>query len=83
MFPKAFFVVLFISTARGLSIHKQIQSIVPFVVNGTDAKIEEFPFMVSLQWKFNETAWIHYCGGTILNENWVLTAGKQCARNFC
>lgn len=39
------------------------------VVNGTDAAIQEFPFMVSLRWNNG-----HSCGGTIINENWILTA---------
>lgn len=39
------------------------------VVNGTDATIEEFPFLVSLR-RNNR----HSCGGTLLNENWILTA---------
>lgn len=39
------------------------------VVNGTDTKIESFPFMVSLR-RTNG----HSCGGTLLNREWVLTA---------
>lgn len=39
------------------------------VVNGTDAEITEFPFMVSLRRNGG-----HSCGGTIINEEWVLTA---------
>jgi secreted trypsin-like serine protease len=39
------------------------------VVNGTDAPQGKYPFVVSLQWLGD-----HGCGGTILNENWVLTA---------
>jgi trypsin len=38
-------------------------------VNGTDAPQGKYPFVVSLQWLGD-----HGCGGTILNENWVLTA---------
>ena len=74
MLQQVFLAIIFLNIVNGLSF-KTVKSITPFVVNGTDAKIEEFPYLVSLQWKFNETTWIHYCGGTILNEIWVLTAG--------
>lgn len=46
----------------------------PKIVNGTDATIEEFPFIVSVQWIYNDTTSKHNCGGSILNEFWVLTA---------
>lgn len=45
----------------------------PFIVNGTDAKIEEFPFLVSLQYVINKTHSYHSCGGSILNDRWILT----------
>lgn len=38
------------------------------IVNGTNAQIAEFPFMVSL--RVNGS---HWCGGNILNDFWVLT----------
>lgn len=43
--------------------------IAPKVVNGTNVDINEFPFMVSLRRNGG-----HSCGGTILNDFWVLTA---------
>lgn len=48
----------------------------PYIVNGSDAKIEEFPFIVSLQAIVNETYSVHSCAGSILNENWILTVIK-------
>lgn len=45
----------------------------PHIVNGTDATIEEFPFIVSLQYILNETRSFHSCGGSIINELWILT----------
>lgn len=45
----------------------------PYIVNGRDAKVEEFPFVVSLQSILNETHSMHSCAGSILNENWILT----------
>lgn len=40
----------------------------PKVVNGTDADIAEFPFVVSLRRNGG-----HSCGATIINEWWILT----------
>ena len=70
MLQQAFLLVIFVSVVVAIPIE-----ITPFVVNGTDTRIEEFPFLVSLQWRFNDSTFIHYCGGTILNVDWVLTAG--------
>ena len=41
------------------------------VVGGVDAGPSELPFMASLQEKGNDR---HFCGGTVLNERWILTA---------
>ncbi|XP_037949897.1 trypsin-like [Teleopsis dalmanni] len=40
------------------------------IVNGEDATIEEFPYQVSLQ----KTSGGHFCGGSIINEDTVVTA---------
>lgn len=47
-------------------------AITPKVVNGTDAAISEFPFMVSIRTVGRQNG--HLCGGTILNEWWILSA---------
>lgn len=39
------------------------------IVNGTNAAPGQFPFQISLQYDGN-----HFCGGTILNSRWILTA---------
>ena len=44
-------------------------AVTPKVVNGTDAEINEFPYMISLRRNNG-----HSCGGTLINEKWVLTA---------
>ncbi|XP_051156162.1 chymotrypsin-2-like [Leptopilina boulardi] len=46
-------------------------SLEPRIINGTDAKIGEFPYMVSLQsLHFND----HICAGSIISSRYVLTA---------
>ncbi|XP_033230960.1 chymotrypsin-2-like [Belonocnema kinseyi] len=42
----------------------------PRIVNGEDAKSGEIPYQVSLQTTYN----FHFCGGSVLNENYVITA---------
>jgi secreted trypsin-like serine protease len=44
------------------------------IVNGIDAPQGKYPSVVSLQWTSPWSGTFHRCGGTILNENWVLTA---------
>ncbi|XP_029050344.2 trypsin-1-like [Osmia bicornis bicornis] len=43
----------------------------PRIVNGEDARVGEIPYQVSLQNKGNS---FHFCGGSVLNENYVITA---------
>jgi trypsin len=42
----------------------------PLIVGGGDATPHEFPFIVSLQTKRG----FHFCGGSLIQPNWVLTA---------
>ncbi|CAH1100140.1 unnamed protein product [Psylliodes chrysocephalus] len=37
----------------------------------TDAKIEDYPFMASLQYCLNKTCY-HVCGGVIIKDRWIL-----------
>jgi trypsin len=48
------------------------------IVGGTDAKDGEFPFQVSLR-SVAALGLTHFCGGSIVNENFVLTAAHCCA----
>ncbi|KAK1128673.1 hypothetical protein K0M31_003128 [Melipona bicolor] len=43
----------------------------PRIVNGVNAKEGEIPYQVSLQ---NKDSSFHFCGGSVLNENYVITA---------
>lgn len=40
------------------------------IINGTDAKLGQFPHQVSLRDQYD---W-HFCGGSIINSRWILTA---------
>nr|XP_012218723.1 PREDICTED: chymotrypsin-2-like [Linepithema humile] len=42
----------------------------PRIVDGEDARPGEIPYQVSLQ----DTTSFHFCGGSVLNENYVITA---------
>lgn len=46
-----------------------VLGIQPKIVNGVDAQIAEFPYLVSI--RSNK---FHKCGGTLLNDRWILTA---------
>ena len=43
------------------------------IVGGENAEKGEFPWQISLRRKSSNT-WRHTCGGSLLNEQWVLTA---------
>lgn len=46
------------------------------IVGGRDASEHEAPYIVSLQYgRMSDGIFRHTCGGSILNENWVLSAG--------
>lgn len=47
----------------------------PRIVGGSDANRGEFPHQVSLQWGKSSSSLKHFCGGSILNAEWILTAG--------
>ncbi|XP_041977461.1 mast cell protease 1A-like [Aricia agestis] len=44
------------------------------IIGGHEAKPHSHPYIVSLQLRFLWAS-AHLCGGSILNENWILTAG--------
>ncbi|CAO1328388.1 unnamed protein product [Diamesa tonsa] len=65
---------IFILTTVVVALKDEVQ-LQPDIVNGVDASIAEFPYLVSLQKQE-----YHQCAGSMLNEYWVLTAG-HCLNN--
>ncbi|XP_076227354.1 transmembrane protease serine 9 [Nomia melanderi] len=48
----------------------------PRITDGIDAKPGEFPYQVSIEWGIPPLKpYAHACGGSILNEKYILTAG--------
>lgn len=68
MFQHLILVGLFVCTASAPSGR---------VVNGTDADIEDYPFMTKIR-----DGYTHKCSGSILNERWVLTAAHCSGDNI-
>ncbi|XP_012270036.1 trypsin [Orussus abietinus] len=45
------------------------------IVGGVEAGQGQFPHQVSLQWGIADSLSKHFCGGSIIDSQWVLTAG--------
>jgi len=46
----------------------------PQIVGGSEAPQGAYPYIVSLRWGFSASSASHFCAGSILNENYILTA---------
>lgn len=65
-----FLVLLFcVSITSVYSSHSRVKRI----INGTPSEMNEFPFAVSLQ-VLSDSKFTHFCGGTYIGNNWILTA---------
>ncbi|XP_043461698.1 chymotrypsin-2-like [Leptopilina heterotoma] len=63
---------VFIFLIFALTLSSAENKITARIVGGSEAQEEQFPYQVSLFDLFTG----HFCGGSILNENWIITAGK-------
>ncbi|KAM5131916.1 chymotrypsin-like elastase family member 2A [Mantella aurantiaca] len=52
------------------------------VVNGEEVAPHSWPWQVSLQYIYTDGYWYHTCGGSLLNENWVLTAAHCISSSY-
>lgn len=55
------------------------------IYGGEIAKPGQFPHMVSLRYRLlemNDTDWIHWCGGSILNNHWILSSASCTQRQY-
>ncbi|KAG1951319.1 chymotrypsin-like elastase family member 2A preproprotein [Pimephales promelas] len=60
-----------------------IEPLITRVVNGEEARPNSWPWQISLQYE-SGSSWYHTCGGSIIAENWVMTAAHciSSGRNY-
>ncbi|CAN2388025.1 Belongs to the peptidase S1 family, partial [Pristimantis euphronides] len=51
-----------------------VNPILSRVVGGIDVRPNSWPWQISLQYQASSGAWGHTCGGTLIADNWVVTA---------
>uniref|UniRef100_A0A0C9Q235 chymotrypsin n=1 Tax=Fopius arisanus TaxID=64838 RepID=A0A0C9Q235_9HYME len=63
--------LLVLITLLGLSQARSVPAAGARIINGENAAVGEFPYQVSLQ---TVSSSFHFCGGSIISENYVITA---------
>lgn len=59
---------------------KEITTIKPYIINGSEITINDFPYYARLVIPLSSSKFFHSCGGTILNSKYILTAA-HCVYN--
>ncbi|XP_072042750.1 trypsin-1-like [Amphiura filiformis] len=56
---------------------QSIVPVLPYIVGGTEAVKGSWPWQANLraESKWNPTGYYQFCGGTLINNQWILTAG--------
>jgi prostasin len=65
--------LVILSLAFAASLAAPVEEVNPLIVGGVNAIPGEFPYIVSIQWVILGAS-THVCGGSILNNIWVLSA---------
>ncbi|XP_026283081.2 trypsin beta, partial [Frankliniella occidentalis] len=67
--------VVLLTAGECAKLGKGGSAISPFIVGGDDADLGQFPELVSIQAGYGDTEYQHLCGGFLIDQQWVLTAG--------
>lgn len=56
---------------------EEVEKVNPNIIGGKNARLGQFPHMVSLRYYVEDTGqYLHGCGGGIINTRWVLTVSS-------
>lgn len=66
-------ILVILSLAVAAALAAPTEEIAPTIVGGVNAFPGEFPYIISIQWVILGSSQ-HVCGGSILNNVWILTA---------
>lgn len=62
------------ATSCGKRFQQQELGLRQWIVGGVDATRGAYPWQISYQWRTSLSGDLHMCGGTIISQDWILTA---------